>query len=399
MDPALRCLIEAIHQSAGKSVLALAGGGTGAVALLLGIPGGSRTILEVIVPYHEQALIQLLGHRPPQFCSAVTSREMAVRAYERAAWLAPGENVLGIGCTASLATDRPKRGDHRFSVTCHAGDRSTTYSLTLDKNQRQNHGSQREAEETVLDAVLLNALAEACGLAERVPVPLLADEAIHVEGSPATDLVSFLLRSELPAFYVAVDGQMFREAPERPSALLSGAFNPVHEGHWRLAEVVSRLLGIPVRFELSVANVDKPPLPAAEIRRRLRQFTWRIPVWVTNAPTFVDKAALFPGTVFVVGVDTAERILAPRYYGDSEARLAQALEYIRRQGCRFLVAGRRMDSKDVPAPAGGASRYIGLEDLAFAEVYRGLFSGISREDFDLPISSTAVREQTAKARD
>src|SRR5262249_8609710 len=158
---AVRHLVEAIHQNAAKSVLAVTGGGTGAVALLLGIPGGSRTVLEVITPYHEHALVQFLGHRPQQFCSAATSRQMAVPAYDGAAWLAPGEDVLGVGCTASLASDRPKRGDHRFHVACHRPDRTMTYSLTLAKDQRQSSSSPREAEEAVLDAILLNALAEA----------------------------------------------------------------------------------------------------------------------------------------------------------------------------------------------------------------------------------------------
>src|SRR5438445_7106071 len=123
MNPETRALIEAIHHGPSKCVLAMTGGGTGAAALLLGVPGGSRTIIEVTVPYQERALVELLGRRPTQFCSVPTSRALAVRAYERAAWLVPGENVLGIGCTASLATDRPKRGDHRFHLTCHAANR------------------------------------------------------------------------------------------------------------------------------------------------------------------------------------------------------------------------------------------------------------------------------------
>jgi hypothetical protein len=377
MDKETRCLIEAIHGSSAKCVLAMTGGGTGAPAALLGIPGGSRTILEVAVPYHEQALVEFLGHRPAQFCSVPASRALAVRAYERAAWLVPGESVLGVGSTASLATDRPKRGDHRFHLTCHSDDRITTYSLILRKGKRQ-----REEEEAVLDSVLLNALAEACGLTERVPVPLLSEESVQIEAEAPTDLVRSLLSGELPAFYADVDGRLSRDAP-RPVALLPGAFNPVHEGHWRLAATASRLLSTPVGFELSVTNVDKPTLPAAEIRRRLQQFTWGKPVWVTRAPTFAEKASLFPGVVFVVGADTAERIIAPRYYKDSETRMADALEHIRRQDCRFLVACRE----------DRAGKYMSLENLGLPGAHGDLFSAIPKADFFVPASSTAMREQ------
>src|SRR5262245_23141778 len=114
MDPALRQLIEALHQSPFQCVLALTGGGASAASLLLSVPGGSRTVLEVVVPYHDQASAEYLGQRPVNYCSAEVAAGLADRAFERAAWLAPRELVAGVGCTASLATDRPKRGDHRF---------------------------------------------------------------------------------------------------------------------------------------------------------------------------------------------------------------------------------------------------------------------------------------------
>src|SRR5207302_4266435 len=192
MDPDIRRLIESIHRSAVKCVLVMTGGGASAAGTLLQVPGGSRTILEVAVPYQEQALVQFLGRRPAQFCSAATSREMAVRAYERAVWLAPGENLLGIGCTASLATDRPKRGDHRFYLTCHTANRCTTYSLILRRDART-----RDAEEAVLDSVLLNAVAEACGIAERLSLSLLSEETVQIETPTGADPVSSLLNGEL----------------------------------------------------------------------------------------------------------------------------------------------------------------------------------------------------------
>ncbi|HLJ91589.1 MAG TPA: hypothetical protein VKU02_00215 [Gemmataceae bacterium] len=375
MDPQVHPLIQALHQSSSKCVLAMTGGGSGAAALLLGVPGASRTVLEVIVPYCEQALVEFLGRRPEQFCSVATSRALALRAYERAAWLAPGEKVLGLGCTASLATDRPKRGEHRFYLTCQNADRTLNYSLTLRKGERS-----RAEEEAVLDSALLNLLAAACAINERVPVALRPGEAADIESSPSASLVSSLLRSEVPAFCAHPDGRLSADAP-RPGALLSGAFNPAHHGHWGLAVLASRLLGMEVAFELSVTNVDKPALPAAEIHRRLQQFTWRAPVWVTRAATFVEKASLFPRSVFVVGADTAARIVAPHYYEDSQARMAGALEQIRRQGCRFLVACREDRT----------GKHVSLEDLEVPAAYRDLFGGIAKDDFSVPISSTALR--------
>src|SRR6516164_10458748 len=145
MDPSTRLLIEAIHASSFKCVLAITGGGTQAAAMLLNVPGGSRTILEVAVPYHEQSLFEYLGQRPQTFCSPETSMAMAMRAFQRARWLAPGEEVIGVGCTASLISDRPKRGEHRFHVTTHSERGAICNSLLFKKGARN-----REEEEAIV---------------------------------------------------------------------------------------------------------------------------------------------------------------------------------------------------------------------------------------------------------
>jgi hypothetical protein len=375
MDAAVRTLITALHQSSCRSVLALPGGGAGAAAWLLSVPGGSRTVLEVLVPYGEEALGEYLGRRPASFCSAQTARDLAGRARERARWLAPGVPVAGLGCTASLRSDRPKRGDHRFHLCVETGAGRVGLTLTFTKDARD-----REGEELVLDLVLLNLLAEALGVPDRLAVPLLPGEEILAESTAESGGLGGLLAGNVRALRAERDGQFRVDAPA-PALLLPGSFNPVHEGHCVLAETAARLVGRPALFELSVVNADKPPLTAEEVRRRLVPLAWRAPVWLTRAPTFAEKADLFPGAVFVVGVDTAARIVDPRFYQDSAARLAEALEGVRSRGCRFLVAGR----------VGAEGKFVGLEDLDLAPAHRDLFSAIPENAFRVDLSSTQLR--------
>jgi hypothetical protein len=153
----------------------------------------------------------------------------------------------------------------------------------------------------------------------------------------------------------------------------------LHAGHLTLAEVAGREVGAPVAFELTVVNADKPPLEDEEARRRLAQFTWKAPLWLTRAPTFTEKAAQFPAATFVVGTDTAERIVAPRFYGDSEERMSAALDAFRGHGCRFLVAGRVQ----------GERGFVGLEGLNIPPRYRDLFRALPA--FRVDISSTELR--------
>jgi hypothetical protein len=380
MTPATQKLIEALHDAERQCVLAVTGGGAEAAAMLLTVPGASRSVLEVVVPYHERSLVAFLGRVPEQFCSASTSQAMACRAEERARWLAPGVKVVGLGCTASLATDRPKRGDHRFHIAVRANGQGKTYSLTLAKGART-----REEEEEVLDAVLLNALADAFGLAERLVVALRPGEEIEVERQDDSDVLAAFFRGELPTVCVAIDGRVRADAPA-PPLVLPGSFNPVHQGHWGLAATATRLTGLPAVFELSVTNVDKPPLAEAEVRRRIGQFSWRAPVWLTRAPTFLEKATRFPGAVFVVGADTAVRLVAARYYQDSETRMTEALAQIRSRGCRFLVAGR----------ADASGKFRTLDDLDLPAPYRDFFKDIPESEFHLDLSSTELRSQVIR---
>jgi hypothetical protein len=165
----------------------------------------------------------------------------------------------------------------------------------------------------------------------------------------------------------------------RPTAILPGSFNPLHVGHRTLAAVAGRRLGFEVAYELSVTNADKPELPPEVVADRLRQFVGIGPVWVTRAAAFEKKADLFPGVAFVLGYDTAVRLIDPRYYGGERGRDA-ALAKLADRGCRVVVGGR----------VDGAGEFRVWEDRLAGE-FRGLFEVIPEGEFRVDVSSTALR--------
>jgi hypothetical protein len=188
------------------------------------------------------------------------------------------------------------------------------------------------------------------------------------------------LAGELDRVTVQPDGQMMLSAPQ-PFVLFPGSFNPMHEGHVLLARVAEELRQQPLAFEISVTNVDKPPLAGETVRHRLAQFAWKSPVELTRAPTFVEKSRLFPGTTFVVGADTAERLFGPKYYGDDEVRMHMALEEIANSGGSFLVAVR-LDA---------AGRVRALNDIPVPRRYADLFTEIPEHRFRVDASSSEIR--------
>lgn len=369
-------LIERIHASGRRVAVAVTGGGSGAIATLLRVPGASRTLVEAVVPYSYEALVDFLGRRPERSCSPETAAAMALRARERAAALvgSTAGPLVGLGVTASLASDRPKRGDHRGHLAVATDDGLDVVSIVLEKGRRD-----RAAEEDLVTDAAILLLARACDVAAPEVASLLGPgDRLTRAGS---DLIGELLAGTIARVTVLPDGRLARDAT-RPAGLVPGSFNPLHEGHRELARVAAGLLGGAVAFELSVVNVDKPPLTDGEVRGRVAQFRGQGTVELTRAPMFSEKARLFPDVTFVVGVDTATRILDPRYYAGGEAGMRAALEAIARAGCRFLVAGRR--------DAGG--RFVTLSTLDVPTAFTPLFAEIPEDRFRHDVSSTALRE-------
>ena len=186
--------------------------------------------------------------------------------------------------------------------------------------------------------------------------------------------------SEWARLLVGPNGARIADAPS-PRFLLPGSFNPLHDGHRGMFAAATRRLGPGGAFELSVTNVEKAALTDDEVMRRLVAFEGYHPLWLTRAPTFVEKARLFPGAVFVVGADTAARIVQPRFYAESADRMRSALAEIRAAGCSFLVAGR----------VDGGGRFIDRDALSLQEEFANLFGAIAEGEFRLDVSSTMLR--------
>ncbi len=157
----LQTLIQQIHKSPFQVVLVLTGGGSQALANLLAVPGASNTLLEGLIPYSEKAVTAFLEFTPASYVSEETAIMLAEKAYARALILRenPATPLLGAACTATLATDRPKKGEHRAHIAVHNGMQTMRCSLVLAKGARD-----RQGEERVVGDLLIRTLARACGL-------------------------------------------------------------------------------------------------------------------------------------------------------------------------------------------------------------------------------------------
>jgi hypothetical protein len=171
-----------------------------------------------------------------------------------------------------------------------------------------------------------------------------------------------------------------RTSNEPAKAVFAGAFNPLHEGHRKMAEVAASLLNAPVEFEISIANVDKVALDLEEVQHRIRQFSPQQPIWLTRAATFVEKSKLFRKATFVVGADTVLRIGQAAYYGNDPGAVEAAIDKLAAADCRFLVFGRLM---------GGS--FITTNECDLPERLLELCQQVPETDFRTDVSSSELR--------
>lgn len=85
------------------------------------------------------------------------------------------------------------------------------------------------------------------------------------------------------------------------------------------------------------------------------------PYAMVQAPLYPDKATIFHNSSFVLGYDTAVRLVMPKYYGGHDGMLLQ-LASMSFAGCSVIVAGRAVTDDT------GSSTFKTFEDVEVPEV-------------------------------
>lgn len=378
-------LLRRLEACGARVVLVATGGGSAGISRLVSTPGASAVVLEGLVPYAREAVDGLLGGPQESYCSSRAARRLAIVAWQRAIGLGTDpERAVGAAVTASLKTRLPKRGPHRVVAATHTVAATSVATLVLHKDDRS-----REEEELVAAQLLLERLSALHDAADTATLELREGEHVEIDTCHAPEpwrQLCAALRSAVRAAGTPVRGAS--EGDDRPapgSLVFPGSFDPLHEGHLRMAVIAEEIAERPLDFELSVTNVDKPALDYLEMRARAAQFAGRT-LWFTRAPTFLQKLDVFPASTFVMGADTYARLADPRYYGGSPDAAVRAVERIATQARGLIVFGRERhgvfeDPSRLDVPAA-------LRDVTYF---------VSQREFRLDISSTALRQRSAAA--
>jgi hypothetical protein len=363
-----------------RVVLITAGGGSAAIPAFVALPGASAVVLEAVVPSARAATDALLGGPQESYCSSRAARRLAMAAWERCR--RHGAEIgaaVGVACTASLATTVPKRGDHRIVVAVQTLGETSAATLGLVKGARS-----RSEEETIAAAFILARIGAVVGSSslaeERLALLLRPGEEMIVDRAPAPEAWQAILAGTSGGVRLAGPDGGLLPGPCGREAIFPGSFDPLHDGHRAMARIGARITGLPVAYELSIRNVEKPALDFLEIAARAESFAGA-EAWLTSAPTFVEKLALFPGAPFLIGADTFVRLGNPRYYGGSTDRAAAAVARIAGDSGGLIVFGRVRDGQ-----------FTEPSQLEAPPALRAIARFVTEEEFRRDISSTSLRQ-------
>ena len=178
VDSVIVDLVKEIHSRPEKAVIVVTGAGVSALGWVFAQGGASRTVLEALVPYSINSLNEFVGAEAETHVSRDEAVRMAERAYERALQLLQDDDdsaVIGVSCTATIATDYTKRGTHRAACALRTATRRIDYTIEFEKGARD-----RAAEEDVVSRLVLNLVALGNGIATSLDPGLLPGEALNV---------------------------------------------------------------------------------------------------------------------------------------------------------------------------------------------------------------------------
>jgi nicotinamide mononucleotide (NMN) deamidase PncC len=314
-------------KEAGVNIHVIAtGAGAGIQNRLWEIPGSSAYLSGCSFPYAAEEQEELLGFMPEHFCSEEAAVDLASAAYMKA-YKFGGKRPVGIGLTASVASEKEHRGDHRIFVGIITDDAVRVVTKVLEKGlgpqARKEDGA--EADDmgwcTLLDTLDLK----------------VSNPYFHYEDKTEMARERFFLRP----FFAANGMRMATMPDEKKYALYPGAYNPPHEGHFGVAKAAMDDYSYRTVFEVTSDPPHKDTLTVQQLLQRAKLLGGYDRLFTAKLPFYLDKARLYKRKPLILGADAMVRMLDPKWGLDAGDMFNAFYDF----GTKLFVAAREVDGQ------------------------------------------------------
>lgn len=305
------------------------GAGAGIQKELWEVPGSSAYLSGCSFPYDDAEQEEFLGFMPEHFSSEENAIDLASAAYMKS-FKFGGKKPVGLAITASVASTSIHRGDHRIHGCIITNDKVLTFQKILEKG---TGAGVRAHDGMAADDLGFFMLVDALGISAFDPPVRQYEDA--TEKAKAR----FFARP----FFNAV-GQRFATLPQSKHwALMSGAYNPPHEGHFGTAGSVLEDFHRNVVFEVTAEPPHKAAMTVQDLLQRAKLLQRKDRLFTKKNPLYLDKARAYPGTPLVMGADAMVRMLDPKWGLD----IATMLNQFKELNTELYICGRTIGSKFV----------------------------------------------------
>lgn len=303
------------------------GAGAGLQQTLWEIPGCSWFLSGASFPYDQDEQADILGFMPEHFCSEEAAVDLASAAYMKA-YKFGGKAPIGVGVTASVASLKEHKGEHRVHICVITEDNVRSVSRVIEKGVG--------AEKRLADGKFVDGLTLAFMMEVAADAPLLVKD---FKDTSALARERFFLRP-----YFSASGKRYATMPaNRHLAIMPGAYNPPHEGHFGTAQAVMNEFGRTTVFEVTAEPPHKDALSIQDLLKRAKLLQGFDRFFTRKEPYYLDKARAFPGVPFVLGADAMVRMLDPKWGIQPVDLFKQFIDL----DTKLLVAGRTIGDKFV----------------------------------------------------
>jgi nicotinic acid mononucleotide adenylyltransferase/nicotinamide mononucleotide (NMN) deamidase PncC len=319
-----------ILKNAGVNIHIIAtGGGAGLQRRLWEVPGSSAYLSGCSFPYATEEQEELLGFKPEHFCSEEAAVDLASAAYMKA-YNFGGKKPVGVGITASVASEKEHRGEHRVFICVMTDEKVQLLHHTFTKGVGQ---AKRFEDGERCDTLGFWMLLETANI--------FGSTSVAKDARDATDLA----RSRFFArpFFGANGKRLGKMPTNRHLALMPGAYNPPHEGHFGTAQYVMDEYGRTVVYEVTAEPPHKEALSVQLLLQRAKLLHGHDRLFTQRTPLYLDKARANPGIPLVLGADAMVRMLDPKWGVD----LNELFIGFESLNTKLLVSGRMIGDKFV----------------------------------------------------